>query len=1067
LKYFAIPMKTLRWIVLLFISYSAKSQVINVWDGENGDINNCEFQYGQADNLNAHSGQWCFKATPDAYHQPVINLKCSNTWRTDISEKDEIWFYAKANKKGALTRLNFSGWPNVSRSVSIAPYIQDGYLDTFYKLIRIPIDSLKTTNYKLQSIEYLYLDTSSVAGLIIYADDFSAKVIKPDTVTSVTWLSDNSVKISVNRSYDTSAVKVSSNYLLSSNQDANYLSPIQPDKIGLHYYVKTFDENVPNPLVTYELFLQFPFHLQKGKDYQLTVNNIRNRSGIDFNQPIKISFNYNDLTAINHSVKVNQVGYLSNGPKYAAIGNYLGSAGVLECNPSAFEIWDAAINQKVYSGTPVFRAYDLSLSGEKIYECDFSAFKTWGRYFIYVPGIGRSYEFVIGDTVYNQTYYTAMRAFYYQRCGTALTTPYADARWTHSICHNRDGIIHSSWSYAHLYNNEPINSIVNVNGGWHDAGDYGKYIPNGTLSAWRLFFMYELYPENFYDNELNIPESGNGVPDILDELKWQIDGELNMQMPDGGVSERVITTNWALCMPDKDTVDRYLSEKTTYTTAEYSAIMAMAYRNFKKYWPAYADTCLARSKKAFQFLLNHSQSLPIGGYTPAPGIGSGPYVDSSGDTDERAWAAAELYKSTGDTFYQNKFLVYWSAYSPFFGEWNPIEFHQIPASFAYATTSYPVDQNKVDAIKNDFLNNYIEAQLVPQTDQNYYRNANRTDVPQWIGWGSFAQSSKYSWWFIVAHYLSGNYLKADNRYITYALINLNTQLGLNPQDKTYITGVGYNNPKNPCHRPSIHDNVEEPVPGIPVFGPIGHLSEANVYDGAVESKENLYPTGEYETDPYPIFRKYFDCYQNVGMSEFSIGDEAITASVFGYFKNTLGYIALANNKIHLNAKPLKSSVSLVWNCIPETEKAVAYQIERSKDGVKFDVIYSVNVATANNSKCQTLDKMPLTGDNFYRLKLIVNKTTPLFSNIEKVSFANDLNIKIYPVPSKDMITVEWDASLKKPMIQIMDESGKVFRTNASYFNCKAILDLSHLSKGLYFIQIISDSKSFADKVVRE
>jgi len=83
-------MKMLQWIVLLLFFHTAKSQDINLWDGEYGDINNCEFQYGQADNTNAHSGQWCFQAIPDAYHQPVINLKCSNQWRTDISEKESF-----------------------------------------------------------------------------------------------------------------------------------------------------------------------------------------------------------------------------------------------------------------------------------------------------------------------------------------------------------------------------------------------------------------------------------------------------------------------------------------------------------------------------------------------------------------------------------------------------------------------------------------------------------------------------------------------------------------------------------------------------------------------------------------------------------------------------------------------------------------------------------------------------------------------------------------------------------------------------------------------------------------
>lgn len=1060
-------MKYLPLIVLIFIIHSANGQNINLWDGEYGDINNCEFQYGQADDQNPHSGHWCFKAIPDAYHQPVINLKCSNQWRTDISEKDEVWFYAKANKKGAVTKLSFSGWPHVSKSVSIAPYISNGYLDTFYKLVRIPIDSLKTSDYQLKSIEYLYFDTTSDPNLIIFADDFSANVIKPDSVTSITWLSNNAVKLSINRSYDANAVKFNNNYFLTSIDDGNFNNPLLPDKIGLHYFVSAFDDNVPNPTVTYELFLHFPISLQNGKNYQLTINNIRNRSAIDFTKPQAISFSYNDSVNLNHSIKVNQVGYLSNGPKYAVIGNYLGSAGVLECNPTVFELWDAAINQKVYTGNPVFRAYDSTLSGEKIYECDFTPFKTWGRYFIYVPGIGRSYEFTIGDTAYNHTFYTTMRAFYYQRCGTALLAPYADLRWTHDICHSNDGIIHTSWQNSPLYDNETINSTVNVTRGWHDAGDYGKYMPNGTLAAWRLFFMYELYPEKFYDNELNLPESGNGVPDILDELKWQIDGELNMQMPDGGVAERVITTNWALCTPDKDIAPRYISEKTTYTTAEYSAIMAMAYRNFKKYWPDYADTCLARSKKAFQYLLNHTQSLPVGGYSPAPGIGSGAYIDSSGDTDERAWAAAELYKSTGEQSYQDKFFEYWKNYSPFFGEWNPIEFHQINASFAYATTTFPVDQNTVNAIRNDFLNNYIEAQLVQQTDRNYYRNANRTDVPQWIGWGSFAQSTKYSWWFIVAHYLSGNYLNGDNKYINYALINLNTQLGLNPQDKTYITGVGWNYPKNPCHRPSIHDNVTEPVPGIPVFGPVGHLSEANVYDGQVESKENLYPTGEYETDPYPIFRKYFDCYQNVGMSEFSIGDEAIAASVFGYFKNTLEFTELTNERIQFQAKPLKSSVLLDWNCLTDENKINEYEIERSADGKIFKQIV---LLTSNNAKiknCQTVDFSPLKGDNYYRLKIVHTDSTVYYSKVQKVSFLNGVSIKVYPVPSSNQITIEWDTSLHNPTILLLNSAGEISVTSVTYFNGRAKVDLTRLSKGIYFIQIVSGEKSFISKVIRE
>jgi hypothetical protein len=103
-------MKTLRWFVLILFCHTAQAQDNNIWDGETGDIINCEFQYGEADNSNAHSGQWCFKAMPDAYHQPVINLKCSSQWRSDISEKEPICSftgcdYILSGKSQSSTRI--------------------------------------------------------------------------------------------------------------------------------------------------------------------------------------------------------------------------------------------------------------------------------------------------------------------------------------------------------------------------------------------------------------------------------------------------------------------------------------------------------------------------------------------------------------------------------------------------------------------------------------------------------------------------------------------------------------------------------------------------------------------------------------------------------------------------------------------------------------------------------------------------------------------------------------------------------------------------------------------------
>jgi hypothetical protein len=243
-----------------------------------------------------------------------------------------------------------------------------------------------------------------------------------------------------------------------------------------------------------------------------------------------------------------------------------------------------------------------------------------------------------------------------------------------------------------------------------------------------------------------------------------------------------------------------------------------------------------------------------------------------------ASAAAELYKATGDSSYHDAFAIYWLQNPPNWG-WNDWQHHQLKASWAYATTEFAVNAAWVEDIK-DAIRGDLDLKLVARTNANLYRNAHRSDVLEWIGWGSFAQSTRYSFELI-----KGSYLLQDDSYLPYAKINLGPQLGNNPQGVSYITGIGSSYPMNPLQGPSERDGVVEPVPGIPVFGPAAHLPLSNEYYSQAQATDNLFPAGENVYDPYPVLRRYYDIFELVQMSEFTVTDPAITTAVFGFFGN--------------------------------------------------------------------------------------------------------------------------------------------------------------------------------------
>ena len=286
---------------------------------------------------------------------------------------------------------------------------------------------------------------------------------------------------------------------------------------------------------------------------------------------------------IDANVLVNQLGYYNNSPKFVYVTEQADSFFVAEKNSGNI----------FYRGSLSLSSSKDSATGLTIYIGDFSDFTISGKYYIKTDLGDSSFTFLISDSVFNAGYKMVQKAFYYQRCGTALLQQYAGV-YKHNICHTADGYFHSTTGKT---------GTKVTTGGWHDAGDYGKYIVNAGITVGTLLMAYEQFPERFNADDLNIPESGNSIPDLLDEVKYELEWFLTMQDSSGGVYFKVTRENFSgFIMPNKDTGKRYIYQISTTATGDFAAVMAMAARIYQSFNSSFSEQCLNASKKAWEYL---------------------------------------------------------------------------------------------------------------------------------------------------------------------------------------------------------------------------------------------------------------------------------------------------------------------------------------------------------------------------------------------------------------------------------------------------------------------------------
>ncbi len=337
---------------------------------------------------------------------------------------------------------------------------------------------------------------------------------------------------------------------------------------------------------------------------------------------------------------------------------------------------------------------------------------------------------------------------------------------------------------------------------------------NAGITVGTLLMAYELFPERFSFDDLNIPESGNAVPDILDEARYELDWLFKMQASSGGVYFKVTRENFSgFVMPSNDTANRYIYQISSTATADFAAVMARASRVYADFDSAFSSECLAAAVKAWAFLKANPSIVPTGGFKNPGGTNTGEYGDGN-DSDERLWAAAELFAVTDGTEYNDYFTSHYGN-----GQINSEMGWQnvrIMALLTYLTLTRPASSSAAQAKIQSSLMNYCY-NLITEINNSGFRAAVK---PGEFNWGSNSNALNRAVVLIIGY----DYMK-DPDLLTAAQDQLNYIYGCNANNISYVTGVGEHHVMHPHHRPSAADGITEPVPGLLAGGPDQYLND--------------------------------------------------------------------------------------------------------------------------------------------------------------------------------------------------------------------------------------------------
>ncbi|MCA9581077.1 MAG: glycoside hydrolase family 9 protein [Myxococcales bacterium] len=610
-----------------------------------------------------------------------------------------------------------------------------------------------------------------------------------------------------------------------------------------------------------------------GKDDDLRILEVEHRVFLTLASPLpsptegtatfgetSIPFRFDDTETETPTVQVNRVAYHPRATRrYAYVSLWMGDGGALSLDRLPKEV-EVREGDKVLATLPIReRASEDSAAGGPVGEIDLSSIgATEGELHIRVPGVGVSVPFSVSAKDLFRPFYLTARGLFHNRWAGDLKPQYTD--WPRPPDHLTVYTNERQEAFDLFEDEEPKTGERPLVGGYHDAGDFDQR-PSHTVVAQTLMRIFEVRPEAFTDGQLTIPESGNGIPDLLDEAPWGIAGWAALQEKDGGVRGGVESYRhpWGIYFAHEDPLPYYTFARNPNVTARATGLFAQGSRLVAPYDAARAKDLKDRALRAWAWAKEHGATTP-----------------------NLLYGASELLRLTGEPKYKAEFERLWKSIGPE-GAFNRYANEQLDLS----------DYAEEGRVMPDFILGYLQSgQADPRImdlAQGWmtrdadevaarildgplaHRNGRRIEE---FAWGQSVIMGRYLD-AIVARMTLGDVPPSNmTRYFNAISVAADFVLGANPAGRSYITGIDKSSPREPLHLDSLvwRKQGKPPVPGLPVYGPVTNLPGHDWYAPGASA---LYPS----FDEWPPLYRYVDIRTFVVNSEFTVWETQVPTVV--------------------------------------------------------------------------------------------------------------------------------------------------------------------------------------------
>ncbi len=644
------------------------------------------------------------------------------------------------------------------------------------------------------------------------------------------------------------------------------------------------------PLLTWDLrignhlFLQLSDSIPPGATVQVTNDGTLWPTNLDFTT-------ISDSQRYSPAIHVNQEGYLPAYRKTAAVGYYLGDLGEMPVPTNRFFLTSTPSGAIVLDGTLTRRqdtGYQYTpLPYQNVYEADFSAWTNSGEYQLVVPGLGMSLPFRIDEGIAMDFARTYALGIYEQRSGMAVELPFT--RFTHAVDHTSPASVPTNdstpfaftWQTVSNYTRDinpdnpaqiaPIltnynaqlypfvsQGAVSVSGGHFEAGDYNRVTYNGAQLIHTLVFAVDSLPGLAALDNLGIPESGDGLSDILQEAKWEADFLVRMQDTDGAFFYSVYPQyrEYEFDVLPENGDPQVVWPKNTATTAAAVAALAECSSSplFKRLYPQAASNYWSKAQLGWNFL---TQAIAQFGF-------DGAYQkiqhfdDDFTHRDELAWAACEMYLASGNPQYQARLLEWFpdpTDPATFRQGWQRMagSYGNAIREYAFAVTSgrLPAGQIQADYRARCITTITNSGNDVLQWSQDNAYGTSFPDITKAYRGGGWYFPTEQAFEMAVAYQLN-----PDPRYIDALLRNMNYEAGCNPVNVSYLTGLGWKRPRNVVDQYSLNDRRVLPKDGVPIGNIVAGFQPVWVYSSELSAL--VYPGDDLGVAPYPYYDRWCD-----------------------------------------------------------------------------------------------------------------------------------------------------------------------------------------------------------------